>query len=73
MIKYIATDMAPCSPTDQLDACGWVCAGIVTMFCWPCFDTDVTGFSKKFPGTLQAHRGFAVLTKNMLHTLSSRL
>jgi hypothetical protein len=25
-------------------------AGIVTMFCWPCFDTDATGFSSKFPG-----------------------
>eukprot|EP00879_Flechtneria_rotunda_P031230 GHRR01034097.1.p1 GENE.GHRR01034097.1~~GHRR01034097.1.p1 ORF type:complete len:270 (+),score=57.66 GHRR01034097.1:214-1023(+) len=24
--------------------------GIVTMFCWPCFDTDATGFLQKFPG-----------------------
>lgn len=24
--------------------------GVVTMFCWPCFDTDATGFSEKFPG-----------------------
>ncbi|KAF6248759.1 diacylglycerol acyltransferase [Scenedesmus sp. NREL 46B-D3] len=24
--------------------------GVVTMFCWPCFDTDATDFSKKFPG-----------------------
>jgi hypothetical protein len=30
------------------------CAGIATCFCWPCFDTDPTGFSTKFPG---ARRG----------------
>eukprot|EP00877_Chromochloris_zofingiensis_P002359 jgi/Chrzof1/12123/Cz06g22030.t1_DGAT2G[v5.2] len=24
--------------------------GIVTMFAWPCFDTEPTGFSAKFPG-----------------------
>lgn len=26
------------------------CAGIVTAFCWPCFDCDATDFSKKYPG-----------------------
>lgn len=28
-----------------------LCAGIITTFCWPVFDTDATDFSKKFPGT----------------------
>lgn len=54
-----ATLHTPCPPLP----CCWVhvlllsclLTGIVTMFCWPCFDTDVTDFSKKFPG-MSAHR-----------------